>query len=194
MNNCIGMINGTYIDPLNFQPEEIKLEDLVIGLSQTCRFNGQLSLNNFYSVCQHSIMVGKYAGQSSRGGFHAKYLELAGLCHDLIEALSPTSDVPSPSKNKIAVYAFDKMLSVKDYEKEGTKRILQGLGLDYLQSYMGKNNPVHYWDKVMCNSESYYLRGYKCWDDVAIIKERIIPRSRQESYDIFMNRWEYLTK
>ncbi len=42
----------SFLDP---QPEDVRFDDIIMSLSQTCRFNGHC--NGFYSVAQHSMFV-----------------------------------------------------------------------------------------------------------------------------------------
>ncbi len=43
----------SFLDP---QPEDVCFDDIIVSLSQMCRFNGHC--NGFYSVAQHSLNVG----------------------------------------------------------------------------------------------------------------------------------------
>lgn len=44
----ITTITGKYIDFVNITPDQFYIKDIAAGLSNTCRFTGQLE--NFYSV------------------------------------------------------------------------------------------------------------------------------------------------
>lgn len=88
------------------QPEEILAEDIATGLSNECRWGGQL--NDFYSVAQHSLMVGYVAEQlAHKAGLSdavARMIGLAGHLHDAAEGLG-FRDLPTPIKRFLPDYA-----------------------------------------------------------------------------------------
>lgn len=51
----IATSTGKHIDFVNITPDQICIEDIARGLSNECRFAGQLE--SFYSVAQHSVYV-----------------------------------------------------------------------------------------------------------------------------------------
>jgi len=90
--NIIDTETGKKIDFLKIDPEEINLEDVAIGLSNTCRFAGQL--DRFYSVAEHSILVSmlveKLMPVELNGVIESAFM------HDAAEAY--LGDVPTPLK------------------------------------------------------------------------------------------------
>lgn len=76
---------GRVIDFEDPSPDEISLEDIATGLSQVCRFSGQIS--RFYSVAEHSLHVAAHM---------PSHLKVWGLLHDATEAYM--GDVPRPVK------------------------------------------------------------------------------------------------
>lgn len=84
-----GLIN-TYrnklIDYNNLTPDMICLDDMAKGVSNICRFGGQIE--DFYSVAQHTLLVWLLS---------PSYLKPAALLHDLPEAF--LGDVVKPLKN-----------------------------------------------------------------------------------------------
>ena len=76
--------------PLDPQPEDICIDDIVHGLSQICRYNGQCRF--FFSVAQHSMNCAVY---TKRLGLSARW-QLLCLLHDAAEAY--ISDVAKPLK------------------------------------------------------------------------------------------------
>lgn len=68
-------LSGQRVNLLNPDPSTIKIVDISAGLSNCCRFVGQLA--NFYSVAQHSVVVSRIV--------HPR-LALYGLLHDATEA------------------------------------------------------------------------------------------------------------
>ncbi len=51
----LGTNSGKKVDLLHPDPSQICLEDIAHGLSNLCRFNGQI--NRFFSVAEHSMYV-----------------------------------------------------------------------------------------------------------------------------------------
>jgi len=78
---------GTRFYPLDPRPEDVKIEDLIFGLGNMCRYNGQV---RFYSVAEHSVLVSKLVAPE-----HA----LAALMHDAPEFLM--ADMTRPFKRAI---------------------------------------------------------------------------------------------
>jgi 5'-deoxynucleotidase YfbR-like HD superfamily hydrolase len=81
---------GIKFDILNPKIEDINIIDIAHSLSNTCRFGGHCK--NFYSVAEHSLLVGKKMHDISKG------ITLAGLLHDAAEAY--IGDVTRPVKIK----------------------------------------------------------------------------------------------
>lgn len=77
--------SGAVIDPLNPDPEQIRIEDIAHSLSNQCRFTGHT--REFYSVAQHSVLVSYLCDPKDA---------LWGLLHDASEAY--LSDIASPIK------------------------------------------------------------------------------------------------
>lgn len=77
--------------PLQARPEDVHIEDIAHGLSNLCRFAGQV--REFYSVAQHSWHVADYL----RTNGATPLLQLAGLLHDGTEAYMV--DIPRPVKH-----------------------------------------------------------------------------------------------
>ena len=81
-------------------------------------------------------------------------------------------------------------MTVRDYEKYIIKIILKSLNLSYLWKYLSQSQGViKNIDNIVCNSESYYLRGYKIFEDISIIEDPIIPMPPKEAYKYFMENW-----
>jgi hypothetical protein len=83
--------SGVAFWPLDPRPEEITLVDIATGLSNMCRFGGQL--DEFYSVAQHSVLVASSLPH---------HLRAQGLLHDATKAY--LVDVPRPIKRHLVNY------------------------------------------------------------------------------------------
>src|SRR3954471_2936273 len=80
--------SGKLAWPMDPRPEDIDILDIAQGLSNQCRFNGQIK--TFYSVAQHSVLVTRMVSSEN---------QLAALLHDASEAYLP--DLTSPVKRQI---------------------------------------------------------------------------------------------
>jgi hypothetical protein len=92
VNNTIATRSGEYFDFADPQESQVNIEDIAIGLSNTCRFAGQCE---FYSVAEHSVhcatIVLRESG-NTKAALHA-------LLHDAAEAY--IGDMPKPLKNML---------------------------------------------------------------------------------------------
>jgi hypothetical protein len=82
------------IDFLNPTEDSINIIDIATGLSNTCRFAGQLEV--FYSVAQHSCMVYDMLSEQK------PIVRLQGLLHDATEAY--IHDITKPLKSLLPEY------------------------------------------------------------------------------------------
>ena len=97
-------------NPLDPDPNLIKIEDIAHALSMMCRANGHFK--TFYSVGQHSINCMKEA--EARG--YSKRVQLAALIHDASEAY--LSDITRPVKRQLPAYMdAEKVLQGLIYDK-----------------------------------------------------------------------------
>lgn len=85
--------SGKYFDFIDPQPDQICIEDIACGLSNTCRFNGQIG--QFYSVAQHSLLVSFLVPEQDA---------LVGLMHDAAEAY--IGDMVKPLKQLCPDFQF----------------------------------------------------------------------------------------
>lgn len=85
MKRWIQTWSGLKFDPLNPDPEAIRIEDIAHALANVCRFTGHT--NYFYSVAEHSVYVSQRCDPADA---------LAGLLHDATEAYM--ADIAAPIK------------------------------------------------------------------------------------------------
>ncbi len=94
--------SGAAMWPLDPRASEIRLEDVAIALSRSCRFTGHLKpeLDGIYSVAQHawyvSVEVYLFVQQATHNAGVATAAALFGLHHDDSEAY--LNDIPRPLK------------------------------------------------------------------------------------------------
>ena len=87
---------GVHFEPMNPQPESIRIGDIAHALSLICRGNGHVK--TFWSVGQHCICCAKEAAARN---FQDR-LVLACLLHDASECYM--SDIPRPFKHELPEY------------------------------------------------------------------------------------------
>lgn len=87
----ISTFTGKHFDFINITMDDICIEDIAQGLSNECRFAGQIS--QFYSVAQHSVCVSQIVPPE---------YALEALLHDASEAYC--KDLPSPLKALLPEY------------------------------------------------------------------------------------------
>ncbi len=85
----IATSTGKHIDFVNITPDQICIEDIARGLSNECRFAGQLE--SFYSVAQHSVYVSQIVPPE---------YALEALLHDAAEAY--IKDIPLTAESHAA--------------------------------------------------------------------------------------------
>ncbi len=90
-------LSGHVINLLDPDPKTLAVEDIALGLSNLCRYAGQVT--QFYSVAQHSVLVAQLVAEHHPGDYE---LILAGLLHDGTEAY--LVDMPSPLKKVLPPY------------------------------------------------------------------------------------------
>lgn len=188
---CISTFSGKVVNPTQLKVDDVVFDDLVHSISGLCRFNAHIS--DFYSVAQHSVLVAEYASSKAETVKMKKDLKLASLCHDLSEAF--IGDIPAPVKPFISICCFGENVNIREYEKAATRVILKSLDLYYLHGLIEDDNGiVHNADRVLCNSESFYLRGYKINENLPIVEDKIVPMSPKDSYQYFMKYWNELNE
>lgn len=79
-STAIELASGRFLDLADPRPEDITLDDVAHGLSQTCRFAGQT--RRFYSVAQHAVLVSRRLDATGC----SLPIQLGGLHHDDAEA------------------------------------------------------------------------------------------------------------
>lgn len=98
-------VTGRQLHVFCSREEELHHEDIATGLSNECRWGGQL--REFYSVAQHSILVGETAQQLAKDeGLDptwVRYIGLVGHLHDGAEGLG-MRDLPTPIKRFLPEY------------------------------------------------------------------------------------------
>lgn len=95
--NNMRIASGGYINFARPELASIAATDIAIGLSNTCRFGGQL--DEWYSVAEHSLLcltVARYLGCSLEE-------QRSVLMHDAAEAF--VGDMPSPLKLMLPGYS-----------------------------------------------------------------------------------------
>lgn len=165
--------------PDQFRAREVRMSDIMDGLSKICRYNGQV--NRFYSVAEHSVLVSLYA--ELVGDYEAM---LPGLLHDAHETYS--GDIPSPHKAMVPAFAR--------FEDGYAVVVRQALGLPDPDDDVWRR--VGIYDKMILHREMSVLRDeMPTWFDADM--ERAVPEAVrpvgldwQEARAMFRSRIHYL--
>lgn len=142
--------------PDQFKACEVRMSDIMDGISKICRYNGQV--NEFYSVAEHSVLVSRFAEMV---GNHAAIIP--ALFHDAHEAYS--GDLPTPHKSMVPGLA--------KFENGYEVRVREALGLP------GPEDPVWAdvarYDSMILHRELSVLRAENLpqWFDAEI--EALVP-------------------
>lgn len=94
---------GRFVDPLNMNPDDIRIEDIAHSLSRQCRFSGYT--RRHYSVAEHSMLVMdrvRIALGEKAETPEGKLIMLQALLHDATEAYMV--DLPTPLKDAFPEY------------------------------------------------------------------------------------------
>lgn len=137
--------SGAIINFLNIEHRSIQIEDIAQGLSNTCRFAGQIQ--KFYSVAEHSVLVYKYCKDKLKDLPHGAFLGvlMSALMHDAPEAY--IGDMTTPLK--ILCPGF------KVIEADLEKVLRETFGLDVLFSHA----MIKEADKALFEIERFKFRG-----------------------------------
>jgi len=140
---------GRSIDPYAIVPSDIDLFDIARGLSHVCRFAGQLP--RFYSVAQHSVMVGDLLPDD---------LKLYGYLHDGAEAF--IGDLSRSIKHDHRMYAFRNM------EDRILRVIAYRFGLDFIK--LSLDPDIKAADNLAALFERWTVQRGEAWDPEAALK------------------------
>ncbi len=167
----MSLVSGRRFEFVRPDVNTFDLRDIVISLSNKCRFNGQIE--DFYSVAQHSVLVSYITPPE-----YAFY----GLMHDAHEAMC--GDAPAKMKPLLPDY------TVLEHEIASAVRAHFELAPDMPE-------PVYRADKVALAHEFWHLRGscppdlkeYLTGDPVFRNFKPLEPRAARE---LFLSRFEEL--
>jgi len=110
--------------PDQFKACEVRMSDIMDGISKICRYNGQI--DRFYSVAEHSVLVSRLAELAGED----ELTQICALFHDAHETYS--GDLPTPHKAMVRGLA--------QFEEGYELRVREALGLP------GPEDPV--WERV----------------------------------------------
>lgn len=173
------------LDPINPKPSMIKYDDIISGLSNKTRYNGQ---SLFYSVAEHSVLLCDFLQSMSKGKATPGVL-LNLLMHDAAEAYLP--DVPTPIKQLFPGF--------KAVEKVLLKMIFRKFGIPYLENFQTSKDGLKLFDRSIVLNEraalmpnhpegqSWFGGKYKPLDGVVI--KRWTP---EQAADEFTTRFKTL--
>lgn len=185
MAGWIQTYTGKCVDPLNVDPQQVRIGDIAHSLSLQCRFAGHCK--EFYSVAEHCVRVSVQLQLTYR---HDVKLLMLGLMHDAAEAYLP--DIPSPLKQFVRV----KDEALAEAEGRALHNIFAALGLDWAQDVgTGTWSAVKHADLVMLATEARDLMGECDGRWIALPAPHpacIAPMSWREARSAFVSRYREL--
>ena len=88
---------GGQFFPVDCRPNDIRISDIANGLAMDCRYAGQIRIDRYYSVAEHSFHIAQYA--ATRDAAWPPDALLCALLHDASEAY--INDLPRAVKHGI---------------------------------------------------------------------------------------------
>lgn len=165
--------SGCYINFVDLESNEYRIDDIAHALSNIGRFNGHTK--KFYSVAQHCVLASRYA----EIGF-----ELEALMHDSTEAY--IGDITSPLKKILPEYQSIEHLMYKDLSKYFgfpsviTKEVKE-IDIRMLATEKRDLMPKE-------KTEWPFLNGFEPYED------KIRPWSPRKAKKEFLKRYKYIQK
>ncbi|EKN3986059.1 HD family hydrolase [Yersinia enterocolitica] len=169
---CITTYSGLTFDYLKPVSSSICDKDIIQGLSNDCRFAGQLPV--FYSVAQHCWLMSQIVPEE---------FALEALLHDASEAYC--RDIPSPLKRLLPDY--------KVIEHRIDTAIREKFGLP-----AEKSSVVHYCDLIMLATERQELdiddgKEWPMLEGIPLADIAIVPMTPSQIRVVFAARLNELT-
>lgn len=210
----IETVSGKLVNPTAPTAESIGIKDIAWALSRIPRFAGHTITEIPYNVAQHSVYVSELIDSLFKHGINfadtvedfESILQAAGtighmnggnyqdllikaLIHDAHEAY--IGDIPSPIKKIPELHETFKLIEMRlDHA------ILSKLGLDAVTE--NERRVIKWADKLAQAIEGYQFmpsRGLN-WalpkPSLTLLQKFPAPMSPLESYELFLNRYEYL--
>ncbi len=169
----ISTFTGKHFNFININADDIDINDIAQGLSNECRFAGQIS--QFYSVAQHSVYVSQIVPPE---------YALEALLHDASEAYC--KDIPSPLKALMPEY--------KEIEARVQRAVTEKWSLPTSLS-----DVVHYADLTLLATERRDLEidGDNIWPHLKDIPAsdliNVNPLLPIQARTMFIHRYNQLT-
>lgn len=140
--NFVTTLTGGYLNLEQPSPDSINLHDIAVGLTNVCRFSGQLPTH--YSVAAHSLALAECFSDPAE--------KVYALLHDASEAY--ITDVPSPVKRLCPAYIA--------VEESVMDAVFEHFDLWEIGAHYHKcSNHIHTMDKMM-----------SCLEQVALLEWR----------------------
>jgi len=173
--NSIETFTGALFDIIDPNPEDVRIADIAQGLSQQCRFAGQV--RQFYSIAEHSVIVHDLLVQRHGHG----EISHAGLFHDAAEAY--VVDIPRPLKLHLPNYC--------DIEDRIALAIRTALEIEW---DFAIESEVKWADNLAVRAEAHALMESQGehwnWGDVELVPVNIVPYVPHAAKTLFLHTWE----
>lgn len=161
MNDSIKLVSGNYICLRNPDPELIFMEDISSGISNICRYSGQLDVSRWYSVAEHLLNCWDVARELGYDKETQKHV----LMHDASEAY--LGDMSKPLKLMMPMFKW--------FENKIEAAIEKRFGLDF----RGYHDSIKLVDNALLLAERFCIYGddgVKWQNQDTVLKVEIKPR------------------
>jgi len=167
----IDTVSGGELDFLNLSAKDINLDDIACGLSNTCRFAGQI--DEFYSVAEHSVLVSRYVEATM--SIAVPGLVQSAFAHDFPEAYA--HDIVSPLKKLCPGY--------KLIERDLERVIMEafGLGISFSHPVIKESDLIVFFAEKMLFRDPQKIDGGPLLPDGLCIRNLSPKEARKEFYE-----------
>ena len=174
----IAQASGRKFWPLDPRTEDVHLEDIVLALSQMCRWGGRTA--RWYSVAQHSVWVARRVATTH------PHLVLQALLHDAAEAY--VGDQVRPIKSSLAIREPRGYVSFDVVENRIHATILRALGVRPANS--GEWATIMAADEEALATEARdLLNGQQILSSAAPVGNRLASWQPSRARDEFWSVW-----
>jgi 5'-deoxynucleotidase YfbR-like HD superfamily hydrolase len=139
-NHEIETVSGIFLDVVNPNPDDIKLDDIAWALSRQGRYGGHTLSELPYSVAQHTVMVSRYIEEALTPGEHLYDVLMETIERGMEQAMLESDDAKEDHKSRCEQqfeFLTDLSDRIKMHDLEFKRNVsLHGLLHDFAEAYI----------------------------------------------------------